>query len=92
MSSHTIKVTGVPEELMKLLDERVKRRHASGRSEYLRELIRKDVLGEEHSLKEILAPLHASTRSLSDTDEQLDSFFDQVRGEVFQEKQTKKTP
>ncbi|HET6385132.1 MAG TPA: ribbon-helix-helix domain-containing protein [Armatimonadota bacterium] len=89
MPSHTIKVTGVPEELVRLLDERIKRRHAAGRSEYLRELIRKDVLGEERSLREILAPIHEFTRSLPDTEEELDTFFDEVRDEVSKEKQAK---
>ena len=44
MQSHTIKVTGVSEKLLELLDDRIRARHFTGRAEYIRELIRKDVL------------------------------------------------
>jgi metal-responsive CopG/Arc/MetJ family transcriptional regulator len=88
MPSHTIKITGVSDELLKLLDERVRRRHAIGRSEYIRELIRKDVLErEDRSLAEILAAIHAESRSLPDTDDELDAFFEEVRNEVYAERE-----
>ena len=38
-----IKVTGVPEDLIRQLDDRVSERHYGGRSEYLRELMRRDL-------------------------------------------------
>jgi len=87
MPSQTIKVTGVPEELVRLLDKRVKQRHAAGRSEYIRELIRKDVLGEPHTFREILAPVHAATADLKESEEELITFFDEVRDEVCRSKQ-----
>lgn len=89
MPSHTIKVTGVSDELLKLLDERVRCQHSIGRSEYIRELIRKDVLGHGRTFREILAPVHAANRTLPDTDEELNTFFNEVRDEVYAEKHAK---
>jgi Arc/MetJ-type ribon-helix-helix transcriptional regulator len=86
MPSHTIKVSGISDDVLRLIDERVRRRHSVSRSEYIRELIRKDVLSEERTLAEILAPIHASTRDMPDTDDELDALFDQARDEVYQEK------
>jgi len=45
MSSHVIKVTGIPEELLILLDRRIQDQHSTGRAEYIRELIRRDLFG-----------------------------------------------
>ena len=42
--SHVVKVTGMSEDLLALLDARVRQQHAAGRAEYVRELIRRDVL------------------------------------------------
>lgn len=44
VTSHVVKVTGVSEELLELLDARVKQQRAAGRAEYIRELIRRDAL------------------------------------------------
>lgn len=82
MPSHTIKVTGVPEELVKLLDERVKRRHGAGRSEYIRELIRRDVLGTDPSLRDLLAPIHADTKRRGTTEAEVDQLVDELRSEI----------
>ena len=41
---HVVKVTGMSEELLNLLDARVKQQQATGRAEYIRELIRRDAL------------------------------------------------
>jgi Arc/MetJ-type ribon-helix-helix transcriptional regulator len=46
VKTHIVKVTGVPEELLRLLDDRVNQRHYAGRAEYLRELLRRDLLPE----------------------------------------------
>ncbi len=43
-TSHVVKVTGMSEELLELLDARVKQQQATGRAEYIRELIRRDAL------------------------------------------------
>lgn len=42
--SHVVKVTGMSEALLGLLDTRVRQQQATGRSEYIRELIRRDVI------------------------------------------------
>ncbi len=42
--SQVVKVTGMSEELLRLLDARVKQQQATGRAEYIRELIRRDTL------------------------------------------------
>ena len=91
MPCQTIKITGVPEELVRLLDIRVKERHIVGRSEYLRDLIRKDVLGGNSSLMEILAPVHAATRNMNLNESELDTFFDNIRDEIFAEKSSMKS-
>jgi len=46
-SSHVIKVTGVSDELLSLLDMKMRQQHATGRAEYIRELIRRDILASE---------------------------------------------
>ena len=43
-ASYVVKVTGMSEELLNLLDARVKQQQATGRAEYIRELIRRDAL------------------------------------------------
>jgi len=45
--SHVVKVTGMSGELLELLDLRVRQQHAAGRAEYIRELIRRDVLASQ---------------------------------------------
>ena len=47
MPTHTIKISGISEDLLKRMDEKVRKQRAFGRSQYVRDLIRKDVLGEE---------------------------------------------
>ena len=42
--AHVVKVTGVSDELLRLFDERVRELHYAGRAEYVRELIRRDLL------------------------------------------------
>lgn len=43
-ATRVVKVTGMSGELLELLDLRVRQQHAGGRAEYIRELIRRDVL------------------------------------------------
>lgn len=79
MPSHTIKVTGVSDELLQLLDQRIQARHATGRAEYIRELIRRDVLAEDsqpssRSFREIVAPVHAATPP-DETNEESEQFI-----------------
>lgn len=82
--SHIVKVTGVPEDLLRLLDARVKERHAAGRAEYIRELIRRDVLPEA-TFRTILAPVHKQARHLPDTEDELEAFFTNLRNEVYEQ-------
>lgn len=86
MPSRTLKITGVPEELVSLLDAHIKTRHAAGRSEYVRELIRKDVLGEPKSFRELLAPVHAETVRRGTTEEEIDALVEKVRTEIYVER------
>jgi len=64
-SSHVVKVTGMSEDLLALLDARVKQQHAAGRAEYIRELIRRDVLpasplpAARNSEQQLLSEYHA---------------------------------
>lgn len=88
--SHVVKVTGITDELLGMLDDRVKQRHATGRSEYIRELLRRDLLEETRpTLRQILAPVHAEGRALPDSDAELDALFDSTREEVFEERRKK---
>ena len=85
--SHVVKITGITEELLGMLDDRVRQRHATGRSEYIRELLRRDLLGDAGpSLRQILAPVHEQGRTITESDEELDSLFDSARDEVYKER------
>ncbi|HET6383729.1 MAG TPA: hypothetical protein VFJ58_10080 [Armatimonadota bacterium] len=83
MALRTIKVTGVSEELLRLLDDRIRVRHATGRSEYIRELIRKDLLDHAASgapaaprtFRDLLEPVAQETRRLGDTEEETEEFL-----------------
>ena len=79
--SHVVKVTGITDNLLHLLDERIKQRHST------RELIRRDVLGEGvGTFREILAPVHAASKQHPQSEEELEAYFDQVREEVYQDR------
>ncbi|MEP6756023.1 MAG: ribbon-helix-helix domain-containing protein [Chthonomonadales bacterium] len=86
MSSRTLKVTGVPQDLLALLDQRVKDRHALGRSEYIRELIRKDVLEQPSVLREVMAPVYEAGHTIKESEQELESLFNNVRDEIRAEK------
>lgn len=95
MASHTIKVTGVSDELLQLLDQRIQAQHATGRAEYIRELIRRDVLTEEslpqgRRFREIVAPVHAATPA-DETEEESDAFVDDLIGTVRRERRQNRT-
>lgn len=85
--SHVVKVTGISDELLQLLDERVRQRHSTGRAEYVRELIRRDVLGESvGTFREILAPVHGASQKHPQTEEELEAYFEQIRDEIYGER------
>ena len=83
MPTHTIKVTGVSEELLHLLDQRIREQHATGRAEYIRELIRRDVLGPAtptRTVREILAPIHEEAHEQGYTEADIDQFVEEAVG------------
>jgi hypothetical protein len=90
MASHTIKVSGISPDLLRLLDERVRNQHATGRAEYVRELIRRDVVpGQEPSTKgwrEIAAPIHAETARLGYSEEEIERDIDEALEEYRRER------
>jgi hypothetical protein len=87
MPSHTIKVTGVSEELLDLLDQRIRAQHATGRAEYIRELIRRDVLATgdvppgwpsaDMPFRQLLAPVQKEAAQLGETEEETEEFLRQ---------------
>jgi hypothetical protein len=83
MPSHTIKVTGVSDDLLELLDRRVREVHSTGRAEYVRELIRKDVLphprwpAADVSFAELVEPLQRDAEASGETEEELEEFIRQ---------------
>jgi hypothetical protein len=95
MASHTIKVTGVSDELLRLLDQRIQDQHATGRAEYIRELIRRDVLPPEsrpraRSFQEIVAPVHAATPP-GETESESEQFVDDLIAAVRRERRQKQS-
>jgi hypothetical protein len=94
MASHTIKVTGVSDELLQLLDQRIQAQHATGRAEYIRELIRKDVLAIEslptrRTFRDIVSPVHAAAPP-DETEEQSEQFVDDLIARVRRERREKR--
>ncbi len=98
MASHTIKVTGVSEELLALLDERIRAQHATGRSEYIRELIRREVLSAgsnaargSETFDQLLAPVHAHTRAQGVPVEEIEDDIDAEIREYRRERAGRRT-
>ena len=93
-SSPAIEVTGVSDELLSLLEDRIRSRRSPGRAAYIRELIRHDLLLAEENggptpdqtFREILAPLHLETRLRGYRDEELMDLLEEIRDEIYQEK------
>lgn len=92
MASRTIKISGVSTELLKLLDERISAQRAGGRSQYLRELIRRDVVsgalanGAGSSFREILAPVHEETHRLGYTNDEIERDVEEALGDYRRER------
>ena len=97
METHTIEVTGVPDDLLELLNERV-RECGGDRAGFIRELIQKELQPTPQpsdedprpharmSLTEILAPIHQQAAESGLTDEELDRLFEDAREQVREEK------
>lgn len=84
MATYTLEVTDVPEDLLQLLDQRV-RRQAKDRSAYIRDLLRRDLKSAEtaeESMAEALAPFHDAIRASGSTEEEAITIFDDALREV----------
>ena len=81
MASRTIRVSGISDELLHRLDEKVRQQHAASRAAYIRELICRDVRGPEmptRTLRELLAPVHAETRERAYTEGDVEPFAEEA--------------
>lgn len=97
---HTIEVTGIPDDLLKLLDERVSQAGID-RTEYILKLLQRDLLSappQSHrdarpdadmTLAELLLPVHQQVKENGITEEELDDLFEEIREEVWLESQKK---
>ena len=85
-SIHTIEVTGIPEETLRLLDERV-RQQGGDRAGYIRHLLDKDL--HSPTLSELLAPFRAQVVESGVEEEDLDQLFTEAREEAFLARQAR---
>jgi len=97
---HTIEVAGIPDDLLKLLDERV-RQTGSDRTEYILKLLQRDLLETpprshrdahphaDMTFAELLLPVHQQVTESGLTGEELDDLFEEIREEVWLELQKK---
>ena len=75
----------VPAELLDALNQRVRLHHASGRSEFILELLRKELRARPeaapaptNTIEQALAPFHAAIKKSGYTDEEVDRIFDEA--------------
>lgn len=91
MTTHTLEVTDVPEDLLQLLDQRAERQ-AKDRSAYVRDLLRRDLktaATPEDSMAEVLAPFHAAVQASGTTEEEAINVFEAALREVRTERRQK---
>jgi predicted DNA-binding protein len=85
MQTHTIEVTGVPDDLLTRLDRRM-REQGRDRSQFIRELIEQNLEAQEQpdagmAFREIVAPLQEDFEATGMTDEQLGELIDaEIKG------------
>ncbi len=87
MTTHTLEVTEVPEDLLHLLDLRA-HQQATDRSAYIRDLLRRDLEKtpmSEKTMTEVLAPFHEAVKESGYTEEEAIGFFDEALKEVRRE-------
>lgn len=82
-ATHNIEVTGISEETLRLLDERVRQR-GGDRSGYVRQVLDKDL--RSPTLTELLAPFRQQVAESGVDDEELDQLFSEARDDVYQDK------
>lgn len=88
--ANTIKISGISDELLSRVDERWKGQHFADRSEYVRDLIRRDVLTElpagsptlAQGIKTLFGALHEEAARRGDTDESVAAEIDDAVAEV----------
>lgn len=103
--AHNILVEGISDELLELLDDRVRRGHAASRGDYIRELLRKHLHIDElaalyartavlsppnMSFAEIVAPLQEEVRLKDYTEEEMNTLLNETLAEVRREKRQRK--
>ena len=91
MATHSIEVTGISDELLEALDRRVRSGRVAGRSEYLRELLARDLAAEEPpsgwpspdmTFDRLLAPLQREAERSGESEAEIETFvLEQVRAE-----------
>jgi hypothetical protein len=79
--TQTLEVHGVPEELVRKLDDRL-REVGKDRETYMIDLIERDL--NAPTLSEILEPFRKQVAESGITDDELDQLFQEAREEVYQ--------
>ncbi len=95
MTTHTIEVTDVDEDLLRRLDQRA---HQQGqdRSAYLRDLVQRDLARQgakaaDKTFTEILTPIHDSVRWSGMSDEEVVGLLDETLADVRRERGQRNT-
>jgi hypothetical protein len=83
----SITVSLSPEQERRLIERAA--RSGKDPAEYVRHLIERDIHGP--TVDEVLAPFRRQVEESGLSDDELGAFFEEVRQEVWQEKQTKAT-
>lgn len=89
MHTETIEVAGLPETVIKALDERAKEIGTTA-PEYVRCLIEED-LSAPLSVRLLYAPIRKQIKESGVSDVELDTLLQEAREEAYQERQGKKT-
>ena len=89
--THTIEITGIPSELLRRLDERV-RQCGGDRNTYIREVLEKELAGPQPgsglAFDEIAAPLRQDFQASGMSEEELGALVEEAREEVWREQQS----
>lgn len=89
MSLHTIEVAGIPDDLLRRLDQKVQER-GGDRSGYIREMLEKDLREDAPrsgtAFDEIAAPLRQDFQASGMTEEELDALIEAAREDIWQER------
>ncbi len=88
MDTATIEVAGLPDAIVKALDERANEVGTTP-MEYVRFLLVED-LSRPPSLRSLYAPVREQIKASGTSDDELDALLKEAREEAFQERQRKK--